>query len=84
MKINILTDVSGRILATHYRSTVPAVTSSAAPTTSRIKPLAGQSVHEVELPLELEASLIKSSLGKDLTSWKIHHEGKAARLVKIS
>lgn len=84
MKINILTDASGRILATHHRSTISPVTSSSAPSMSRIKPSAGQSLHEVELPLELEASVLRSSLGRDLVSWKVHHEGKVARLVKNS
>jgi hypothetical protein len=84
MKINILTDASGLILATHYRFPIAPVTSSSASSTSRIRPAAGQSLHEVDLPPELESSVLRRTLAKDLGAWKIQHEGKSARLAKIS
>ena len=84
MKINVLTDASGRIIATHYRIAVQSAASPSAATVSRIEPQANQSLHEIELPVELESSILKNTFGRGLASWKVQHEGKAPKLVKVS
>ena len=84
MKINVLTDASGRIIATHYRIAAHSAASPSAATVSRIEPQANQSLHEIELPVELESSILKNTLGRGLASWKVQHEGKTPKLVKVS
>jgi hypothetical protein len=84
MKINILTDVSGKIIAAQHRSMIAPRLSSSGSSISGIRPAPGQALHEVELPVELESSLLKNTFARDLGAWKIQHEGKSARLAKIS
>jgi hypothetical protein len=51
MKLSVLIDQSGKILATQYTSltTLPLAPSSRR-STNKIRPSVGQSLHEIELP----------------------------------
>lgn len=69
MKISVLTGASGRIIAANYRI-------AARP--------AASSPDEIELPSELESSILKNTFGRGLASWKVQHEGKTPTLVKVS
>ena len=82
MKVTFLTDKSGRILAAHYRSALPSGTPSSRHGVTRIRPSQEQSLHEVEIPPELEQRLLKHTLAKELAKWRVERKGKTASLVK--
>ena len=85
MKISVLTDESGRILATQYDAAlVPLPPQSLSRSTTLIKPSEGQSLHEVEVPEELEAHVLQRTLATEIPKYSVQIDGKRRKLVKIS
>jgi hypothetical protein len=83
MKLNLLTDESGRIVAAHLSTPTLPLPPPSRPSSTLIKPSKGQSLHEVEVPAELEQHVLRNTLSKEFSKWKVERHGKAAKLVKI-
>lgn len=82
MKLSVLTDQTGRILASKYAASPslplppPAITD--------ILPSEGESLHEVEIPLELQQHILQDTLATEIFKYRVESQGEMTRLVKIS
>jgi hypothetical protein len=86
MKLYVLADQSGEILATHYTaaSPPPGPARPSANSSSRIEPSEGQSLHEVELPAELERHVLENTFVAEIFKYRLERHGEVMRLVKFS
>ena len=79
MKISVLTDKSGTILAAQYST--PSAEHSG-PSATRFRPEAGQRVHEVDLPAELAPHILAGTLGSEIFKYRATAHGRKVRLAK--
>lgn len=86
MKLHVLTDQSGDILAAHYTAAFPPARRSRTSGSSmtRIKPSEGESVHEVELPAELHQHILENTFSTEIFKYKVERHGEVMRLTRIS
>lgn len=82
MKINVLVDPAGRVLATHYRSPMSLNRSSSGPSVSEIRPAPGQSLHTIDLPTELESHIINRTFAQEVRHWKLHQDTHGKKLTR--
>ena len=84
MKLSVLTDQSGKILAAQYEAspTLPLPPPSRRNTT-KIRPSAGQSLHEVEIPAELQQHVLENTLATEIFKYRAERHGEVIRLVKV-
>jgi hypothetical protein len=84
MKLSVLIDQSGKILATQYTSltTLPPVPSSHR-STNKIRPSVGQSLHEIELPTELEQHVLENTFAREIFKYRAERQGEVIRLIKV-
>ncbi|MGE7875527.1 hypothetical protein [Streptomyces venezuelae] len=81
MKLSVLTDQTGRIIATQY------IDSPILPqqqSISKIMPSEGQLLHEVELPSELQQHILQNTFATEIFSYKVEDHGEITKLVKLS
>jgi hypothetical protein len=83
MKMNILIDQSGRIIAAHYRSQHMQMFHTPDHNTSRIRPSTGQSLHEIEIPPELEQHVMKNTFANEIFKYMVERQGEVIKLVKV-
>ena len=85
MKINVLTDKSGKILGAQYNATSPTIPlpPSSVYVTTRIKPSENQFLYELDIPNELYSHILENTLETELFKYKVEHHEKDAKLVKI-
>jgi hypothetical protein len=85
VKLNVLTNQSGEILAAHYTVTTPLSLPSrpgGSSSTSRIEPSEGESLHEVELPAELQRHIFENTFATEMLKYRLERDGELMRLVK--
>jgi hypothetical protein len=82
MKLRLLADESGRIVAAHFSSPTIPLPPPSSPTSTRISPSKGQSLQEVEVPAELEPHVLQNTFPKEISKWKVERHGKTAKLVR--
>ncbi|MEB9844522.1 hypothetical protein [Bacillus cereus] len=82
MKLSVLTEQNGMILALQY--VVPA-TSPLPPTRciSKIVPSEDQLLHEVEVPSKLKQHILQNTLATEIIKYKVEHRDGIARLKEI-
>ncbi|EOO24769.1 hypothetical protein IIU_06614 [Bacillus cereus VD133] len=81
MKLSVLTDQTGRIIATQY------VDSPIMPQQqfiSKIMSSEGQLLHEVEIPLELQQHILQNTFATEIFKYKVEDHDKITKLVKLS
>lgn len=85
MKLNILAENSGRILAISYiPSTSCPLPQSALKCRTEIVPSEGQSIHEVDLPDELHHHVLKNTLAQEIFKYRVESRAEKSRLVMNS
>ena len=82
MKINLLTDADGKVIGLHVPAPLVPVPPNSRAASTVIVPSEGQSIHAVELPVELERKAPTNTLLKELQKWKVDGRGKSKMLVK--
>ncbi|MEK4070035.1 hypothetical protein [Peribacillus sp. FSL R5-0717] len=82
MKLSVLIDQNGEILAAKYSAspTLPLPP----PVITEIVPSEGESLHEVEIPLELQQHILQDTLATEIFKYRVEDQGEMTRLVKIS
>ncbi|EJR51655.1 hypothetical protein IIO_06308 [Bacillus cereus VD115] len=81
MKLSVLTDQTGRIIATQY------VDSPIMPQQqfiSKIMSSEGQLLHEVEIPSELQQHILQNTFATEIFKYKVEDHDKITKLVKLS
>ncbi|MGX9135762.1 hypothetical protein ACWV26_15580 [Rummeliibacillus sp. JY-2-4R] len=83
MKISVLADHTGKILATQYNSITSPTLPLPPPSKTRIKPYEGQLLHEVELALELQQHILQNTFATEIFKYRVEQNGEITKLVKI-
>jgi hypothetical protein len=81
MKLTVLTDQAGKVLATQY---TPGLVGTGSPGRTKIQASTGQQVHEVDIPAELQQHLLENTLAQEISKYRVERHGKTAKLVKGS
>ena len=85
MKINVLVDESGKIIAAHNNALLTAlIPISSERSVTRIKLSPDQSLYEVEIPIELQKHILENTLASEIFQYTIKSYNGVMKLVKAS
>ncbi|WP_028775849.1 hypothetical protein [Shimazuella kribbensis] len=82
MRLNVLADQAGIILAAQY-TVSPSRLPLSSLSISEVVPSEGQSLYEVEVPSELQQHILQNTLATEIFKYRVESQGEGTRLIKI-